>query len=117
MTDLKKEIRGLLHCQDALLPLCGGCPYDGPDCKTRLHTDVLFMLKAQEPHILTEADFENADDEGYIPAWCEERNGRQYWECVPRTVLEYKEMGMEYEYYRYWSSRPTDEQREAVRWE
>ena len=108
MDDLRKKvIRGMEHC--IRRKPCDGCPYEN-GCEIRLFEDALDVLKAQEPHILTEADFENADDDGFIPAWCEESGGDQYWECITgHAVLPNKN-------YRYWSSRPTDEQRKAVKW-
>ena len=44
-----------------------------PNCGAKME-----LLKKQEPHLLTEDDFVNADHYGYIPAWTEERNGDQF---------------------------------------
>lgn len=70
------------------------------------------LLKEQESHLLIEDDFVNADHYGYIPAWTEERNGDQFWKCVTRRSLNCDTKRM-----RYWSNKPTDEQREAVKWD
>ncbi len=70
---------------------------------------VLALLKAQEARPVTEKDFENADAYGYIPAWCETKDDL-YCECIVVGALE--EEGC-----RYWTSKPTKEQREAVKWE
>ena len=71
------------------------------------------LLEAQEPRIVTEADFENADEAGFIPAWCEEKDtGEVYCECISIGALEDAKFG----HVRWWTFRPTDEQREAVPW-
>ena len=71
------------------------------------------LLTAQEPRIVTEADFENADEAGFIPAWCEEKDaGEVYCECISIGALEDAKFGR----VRWWTFRPTDEQREAVPW-
>lgn len=68
-------------------------------------------LEAQEPRLVTKDDFVNADEYGWLPAWCEEEYaGAVYCECICVDAL--KEKGV-----RYWTSKPTDEQREAVKWE
>ena len=75
---------------------------------------VLALLKAQEPRLVTEADFENADEAGYIPAWYEEKDtGEVYCECISIGALEDAKFG----HVRWWTFRPTDEQREAVKWD
>ena len=121
MPDMEKVIKGLEVCIDREPGKydCYKCPYetDGNDCEINLSKDALALLKAQEQRLLTKEDFENADEDGYIPAWCEEKNGKQYWECVTDTVLAYQHFGMECGHYRYWTSRPTDEQRKAVKWD
>ena len=71
------------------------------------------LAKAQEPRIVTQADFENADDAGFIPAWCEEKDtGEVYCECISIGALEDAKFG----HVRWWTSRPTDAQREATPW-
>ena len=75
----------------------------------QLVLDALALLKAQEPRLVTEKDFENADAYGYIPAWCETKDDL-YCECIMVGALE--EEGC-----RYWTSKPTKEQMEALKWE
>lgn len=68
-------------------------------------------LKAQEARLVIKDDFANADEYGWLPAWAEEKiGGVVYCECI--TVDALKEKGI-----RYWTRKPTDEQREAVNWE
>ena len=69
------------------------------------------LSKAQEPRLVTIDDFEGADEYGWLPAWCEQQmDGAVYCECILADAL--KEKGI-----RYWTSRPTYEQREKVKWE
>ena len=70
-------------------------------------------LKAQKPHLVTESDFNGADEYGYIPVWTEEKDGNMYWECIPKVAITDPD-GIEV--LRYWTSCPTDEQREATPW-
>ena len=81
---------------------------------SQVYNDALDMaieaLKAQEPRLVIADDFKDADDYGWIPAWCEERTGGFYCECILIGAL--KEKGI-----RYWTSRPTKEQMEAVKWD
>lgn len=71
-------------------------------------------LYAQEPRLITEADFENADEYGFIPVWCEVMgNTKDYWNCITIGALETaKEDG-----YRYWTSKPSLKQMEETPWE
>jgi hypothetical protein len=72
---------------------------------------VVAALKAQEPRLVTIDDFKGADEYGWLPAWCEQQtDGAVYCECILADAL--KEKGI-----RYWTSRPTDEQREATPWQ
>lgn len=76
-------------------------------------------LHAQEPRLVTEADFENADEDGFIPVWCEVMDNefdpfviKDYWNCIPIDALETaKEDG-----YRYWTSKPSLKQMEETPW-
>lgn len=75
--------------------------------------DAIAMLKAQEPRLVTEADFENADEYGFIPVWCEViGNTKDYWNCITIGALETaKEDGC-----RYWTSKPSLKQMEDTPW-
>ena len=67
------------------------------------------LLKAQEPRLVEPNDFENADDFNWLPAWCVERTGAGYWEMILPGALDEKDV-------RYWTGRPTQEQRETTQW-
>lgn len=84
--------------------------------------DALALLKAQEPHIVTIADYENnpiVDKDGNLAVWRESRhlNGIAYhndgWVILNRNRVE---GWFNSEMIRFWTSRPTDKQREAISW-
>lgn len=70
------------------------------------------LSKAQEPRLINEADFENADEYGFIPVWCEETNKICYWNCIPRSALETAKEDK----CRYWTSKPSLKQMEETPW-
>ena len=72
------------------------------------------LSKAQEPRLVIEADFENADEYGFIPAWYEGLvNKEGWWNCIPKEALETaKEDGC-----RYWTSKPSLKQMEETPWQ
>ena len=85
--------------------------------------DALALLKAQEPHIVTIADYENnpnVDKDGNLAVWRESRhlNGIAYhndgWVILNRNRVE---GWFNSEMIRFWTSRPTDEQMEKVKWD
>ena len=86
--------------------------------------DALTLLKAQEPRVMTLEYFDNSpdkDSKGCLVAWVEYRRDEEwaeYWEgtCDEWSVIRRDDF-YSGESYRFWTSRPTDEQREAVKWE
>lgn len=72
------------------------------------------LLKAQEPHVITKDDFSRCDDFGYIPAVFEPIDMKNFlnweWSLITQNALS-RDDG------RYWSGLPSDEQREAVKYE
>ena len=113
-----KVIKGLEACSMAGTKddcIGYGCPYliyndeVSYDCQEQMFDDALALLKAQEPRLVEPNDFENADDYNWLPAWCEERTGAGYWEMILPDALDEKDV-------RYWTGRPTDEQRAKEPW-
>ena len=99
------------------------CPYWSVDDDTgfslcnnyQIEAEALALLKAQESRLITEDDFANADDYGYLPAWVENHcTSEMYFECIPIHAITDPDSKGEY---RFWTSRPTDEQRKAVKWD
>ena len=122
MTEREREkvIKGLM-CIAGDVVFCAHCKYSdvngsgrGDRCKRDCAKDAIALLKAQEPRLVTELDFNGADKDGYIPAWTEEKDGDMYCECIPKAAITDPDgIGV----LRYWTSRPTDAQREKVKWD
>lgn len=106
---------------------CSECGYE---CNTAIHVktpvnmifDAIDLLKAQEPHIVTIADYENnpiVDKDGNLAVWRESRhlNGIAYqndgWVILNRNRVE---GWFNSEMIRFWTSRPTEKQRKAIPW-
>ena len=124
---MEKVIKGLECCgYSRFMDKCQECPYDGKDCFHRLKTDALALLKAQEPRVMDFDDVVGGDE-----CWLEAVNGAcGYADCyactgtgevqVFRCNFDNPQYIMASDYlktWRCWTSRPTDEQREAVPWE
>jgi hypothetical protein len=101
------------------MPQCDSCPYDGKDCWTRLKRDALSLLKAQEPRVMTLEEAQKWVEiplESRDPVFYEDRTLERAWWIWNaddrRTYLPTIIGGIG----RFWTSRPTDEQREATPW-
>lgn len=107
------------------------CPYAGiSDCDLAIFHDALELLKEQEPRMLTLGEinknsfvwYENKSCSRLFPALvsdCQSTTRHKFivedvffdvGTYMPKDVLYGKS-------WRCWSARPTDEQREAVKWE
>lgn len=120
MEMIEKVIKRLEYCIENKCDICqeengSGFPWIDGRCygfTERLY-DVLALLKVQEPRLVTELDFDGVDEYGYIPVWTEEKDGDMYWECIPKVAITDPDgIGV----LRYWTSRPTNEQREETPW-
>ncbi|MBR3740593.1 MAG: hypothetical protein IKN04_09045 [Clostridia bacterium] len=118
MADLQKTIKGLrCHSEPKFGPdeyFCETCPYDEATCGLDVPNDALSLLKAQESRLITKDDFVNADAWGTIPAWIEYnpaiKDAEPCWKIIDSDALNSP-------FTKAWTSRPTDEQREATPWE
>ena len=134
MVDRNKVIKGLEWCMNEKHDCYRekGCPYEneGDDvgCKYALHRDALAMLKAQEPRVMTLEEV-NALDWDYCYLEQERLPGKEYrgmlgkyimtcvtWPSITAAKISYgaENYGRTW---RCWTSRPTKEQMEAVKWE
>lgn len=127
MPDLEKAIRGLECCilrDPDDHARCSQCPYES-NCVNRLKMDALELLKAQEPRVMTSEEVQRAE-EGTV-VWFEQHTPE--WDYLQPMVstgdgcvgniylgvnLQYVKDGARE--YRFWTSRPTEDQREAVAW-
>lgn len=132
MPDREKVIKGLEWCMNEKHDCYRekGCPYEneGEDigCKYALHRDALALLKAQEPRLLRLDEIKML---GLM--WHESHNGfvqpvicQNYEYGVDRSVEFIMVHGTICnsintfgKLWRVWTSKPTDAQRMAVKWE
>lgn len=123
MPNQERVLHGLDSCgfYDGIPNICEvtECPYrdDKCGCVHELAHDagllISELLKAQEPRLVIEADFEKADEYGFIPTWYEGLvNKESWWNCITKEELETaKEDGC-----RYWTSKPSLKQMEETPW-
>lgn len=126
----EKVINGLECCMvgDGHSPKCELCPYAtvGDDtCQTMddLFADAIALLKAQEPRVLTAADFDNnpnTDSRGFLSAWIEfRRDGEwsEYWAGYDDEWAFVRVNNFEGCGYRCWTSRPDEKRRIETPWD
>lgn len=134
MTDLKKVIQGLECCSKYTGDECQSCPYE-PVCKPMkdarnpLMMDALSLLKAQEARLLTLEEVE-ALPYGYVLIETDKKDSLHWVDALlfcKNTNFSFdfitlegraRLLGSTYNMeWRCWTSRPTEEQREAVKWD
>ena len=130
MADLQKTIKGLrCHSEPKFGPdeyFCETCPYDEATCGLDVPNDALSLLKAQEPRVMTLDEAAEADT-CYIEYACGEvKPAFLRFSVQVAGYKSYKVMTDNNHHYfdgdkygiilRCWTSRPTDEQREATPW-
>ena len=140
MSDRKKVIKGLECCTKKICiykdtekecpywELCGEYEDSFEDCTTALSKDALPLLKAQEPRVMTLEEIMMFDG-AFIVEYNPERLSRcmnwamfhfmdEKWVHIwrPRMVEHYAREQYSFTW-RCWTSRPTEEQREATPWE
>ena len=138
MPDREKVMRGLECCYNNN---CGACPYSAIiKCQHKLHSDALAFLREQEARVLSWEEVKKSGSayrcvEIYSPQvrrlaliYCIVRQS----ETIPELYYLLEDSGVswcraEAEYnrdcwqgtvsgWRCWTSKPTDEQRKAVKW-
>ena len=139
MCEREKVIRGLEcctgYCDDET-----GCPYsvystDGFECQDKLREDAITLLKAQEPRVMT-LDLPPEEWQDKV-IWLEIKGKKPipclFRKCCDRMMFGRYERIMSFDAigalkeggyflrnygvnWRCWTSRPTDEQREAKPW-
>ena len=129
----EKVINGLENCTDVCCATGETCPYYLNDddefddeCEKRLHKDALALLKAQEPRVMMLDECATADlvwydwrTQGVRPAKINrvpEKTGT-YRVQVFGNIDQWVHADEYGEYWRCWTSRPTDEHREATPWD
>ena len=136
MPDLKKVIKGMeYHSEGNCFKSEDdetGCPYwKDSFCSQHLCSDALALLKAQEPRVMALEEVRTLQDGALV--WLEDNDKadvipgivNHVWNSLPNlasfTVAHTREVKADMLWYgvkwRCWTSRPIDEQREAVKWE
>ena len=113
---LEKVLRGLECCLPAHDPDCDLCPYDSVDlrCRAQLRDDVVELLKAQEPRVLSLEEYKATAEKPLSqrdPVWLQWRHGDSRW-AIPQRA--YEGYGQDW---IAWTGKPSEGQREAVKWE
>lgn len=83
---------------------------------------MLGRLKAQEPRLLTFEDFDNnpeVDSKGRLPAWVEHnwKGGPSLTDDGYAAITKQEMENWDRSFIRWWTSRPSKEQMEAIPWE
>lgn len=128
MAEPEKVIRGLERCAydpDPGQPTkeflsCSDCPYQ-QGCTHDLMRDALALLKAQMPRVMTPEEVTHSEDW----LWYESRDLYQGWvkmndcddEWIDWEDCTVDRLGFYGSQWRCWTSRPTEEQRKAVKWD
>lgn len=138
MAELEKVIDGLRRCESYGYCEDKQCPYyECAGCLELLRSDALSMLKAQEPRVMPAEELRQylmVNENGLLsrdqwqelgqraPLYIEFRRPDEY-QVNWRTAEHLRPWAMEPIFWdnygkdrRCWTSRPTDEQREAVKW-
>jgi hypothetical protein len=133
VTEREKVIMGLECCSNAVLKCGENCPYwDIENCESIMQDDALALLKAQEPRVMTlEEVKQHNNQDGCV--WFEQptynadaafvlKEDFMIQVISPYILGEpinhgYWTNGNYGKTWRCWTSRPTDEQREKVKWE
>jgi len=139
MTDREKVIKGLECCNGEGLCIGKKCLYyEDEMCVETLHSDALALLKAQEPRVMAWREVIGAVLE-CKPVYIEVKDSKdkehgddrwamvtQYGDsltngmiCAMSSYITRETLFKDWynKTWRCWTSRPTDEQREATPWE
>lgn len=137
MAEREKVIRGLeslWRCVSPVCHTCGDCPYQDNhvECKRRVVMDAHALLKEQEPRVMTVDEVRDCVDYVWSEIFTPMNERRCLIYCPIGQNQGYSEMADLHEdsgqswarrwdnygkTWRCWTSRPTEEQRKAVKWE
>lgn len=129
MPDVSKVLEALeCHFKPIGEENCSECAYECSKAswtkiQDDLAKDIMELLKKQqpvEPKVLTKADFaENpqCDRNGNLPVWIERRTGYCGWTVTSAETMYTCMYAHGRQKFRYWTGKPTKEQREATPWE
>ena len=131
MAELEKVIYSIERCICHVPDACRDCAYDAGhpynECLEMMLKDVLALLKAQEPRVMTPAevhemswDYCYLEEEVIKDKVLQLYSGKHRIKCITWPSIASCTLSFGDEAYgkrwRCWTSRPTDEQREATPW-
>lgn len=137
MIDKDKVFMGIgQHINGSMWNRCGECPYYSPDaggitCRDALLDDLYELIEAQEPRVMTLGDLRDIGPTWELSSapylWMDINPSYRWTRGFWVAWMEVYEMidGLHPTYnadsygiiWRCWTSRPSDEQRKAVKWE
>ena len=131
MDDLREKAISGIKCCEPYLMQCEkkNCPYYKiVGCIDALHTDVLTLLKAQKPKVMTleeaiKADVCFVEIRGAEPSPAFVTKVKYSWLNDAVYRIQYADTHFHHDiksygkYIRFWTAWPTDEQREMTPWE
>lgn len=120
MKTREEIINAIENCAAGACNINGICAYKNMNggCIGPMMRDVLTLIQMQKARLITANDFENGDTDagGALPVWKEARSATRRsgwavivygkWLCDTRGGAA-----------RYWTYKPTDEQRELEAWD
>ena len=132
MVDREKVIYSIERCTCHVPDACRDCAYDAGhpynECVEMMLKDALSLLKAQEPRVMAWEELSALSFD--TPVFIEENSGECGWNvfcyideendvcfCGFKASADYYDLEEYGESWRCWTSRPTDEQRKAVKWD
>lgn len=130
MNNRDRVIDALECCINFEKPECHKCPEGGPGfgfaCRHHVMAAALALLKAQQPRVMAREEVSTLE-EGAV-AWLEERYekaGKSYVQPMMSngqgmmigTHLTVNPARMSWKGRRFWTARPTEEQRGAEAWQ
>ena len=118
MMNLDETIRAF-RCCIQIPPHSANCPEQGPGlgfaCKNDVKLSVFRWLNAQEPRILTADEMKSWNKDVWVEYIGDDRIV-VVDEHLAASITEFA-MSMMCDKVRFWTARPTEEQRKAVPWE
>lgn len=120
MADREKVIKGLECLSSAEVCNDSDCPYYDFDCTQKIAYDALELLKEQKPRVYTYDEVNKLNDNLIEVVWFEAHNFVYITPMLTRNTNFENESSDWFKYghdWRCWSARPTEEQREAVKWD
>lgn len=129
MTDTEKIIDGLTKARnyldvqqrtyESVFHACDkpGIKVNAFDESIAAIDEAIERLKDQKTHIVTDSDFDDSDSNGFISVWAERKKQDGTIEELGYMALHKNAFHNKPITTRFWTSKPTEEQRKVAKWE